>query len=32
MTFKVKLTEQADNDLRGIFEYIAYELLSPQSA
>ena len=32
MTFKVKLTEQAGNDLRGIYEYIAYELLSPESA
>lgn len=32
MTFKVKLTKQAENDLRSIFEYIAYELFSPQAA
>ena len=24
--------EQADTDLRGIFEYIAFELLSPENA
>ncbi len=27
MIFDVQISEQADNDLRGIFEYIAFELL-----
>ena len=26
------ITEQADADLRGIYEYIAFELLSPENA
>ncbi|WP_222434405.1 type II toxin-antitoxin system RelE/ParE family toxin [Rummeliibacillus sp. SL167] len=32
MSFEVKVTEQADNDLRGIFEYIAFELKSSGNA
>lgn len=29
MNFKIFLTEQADSDLRGIYEYIAFTLLEP---
>ena len=32
MSFRIVMTEQAANDLRGIFEYIAYELKSVQIA
>ncbi|MCR5250732.1 MAG: type II toxin-antitoxin system RelE/ParE family toxin [Lachnospiraceae bacterium] len=32
MKYDVILTEQAEKDLRGIFEYIAFELLSPENA
>lgn len=32
MKYDVTLTVQAENDLRGIFEYIAFELLSPENA
>lgn len=32
MTFEVELTEQADVDLRSIFEYIAFDLKSPGHA
>lgn len=32
MMFDVQISEQADNDLRGIFEYIAFELLAPENA
>ena len=32
MIFEIVISEQADFDLRGIFEYIAYELQSPQNA
>ena len=32
MNYEVKLSEQADSDLRGIFEYIAFELQSPENA
>ena len=32
MNYEVRLTTEAENDLRGIFEYIAFELLSPQNA
>ena len=32
MIYEVEVSEQADSDLRGIFEYIAYELQSPQNA
>lgn len=30
--YSVKITAQAEQDLRGVYEYIAYELQSPQSA
>ena len=30
--FDVYISEQADNDLRGIFEYIALELMAPENA
>ena len=32
MIYAVELSEQADSDLRGIFEYIAFELQSPENA
>ncbi|MDE5649125.1 MAG: type II toxin-antitoxin system RelE/ParE family toxin [Oscillospiraceae bacterium] len=32
MTYKIDISKQAQADLRGIYEYIAYNLLSPQSA
>lgn len=32
MIFTVEISEQADNDLRAIYEYIAFELLSPENA
>ena len=32
MNYEVKLSEQADSDIRGIFEYIAFELQSPENA
>ena len=32
MIYEVITTKQVDADLRGIFEYIAYELLSPDHA
>lgn len=32
MTFEIKISDQADADLRGIFEYIAFELQSPDNA
>ena len=32
MIYEVTTTEQADSDLRGIYEYIAFELLSPENA
>ena len=32
MSFRIVMTDQAANDLRGIFEYIAYELKSVQIA
>ncbi len=32
MTYEVTTTEQAESDLRGIYEYIAFELLSPENA
>ncbi len=31
MIFDVQISEQADRDLRGIFEYIAFDLLSPEN-
>ena len=32
MIYEVELSEQADSVLRGIFEYIAFELQSPENA
>jgi len=32
MIFEIKISNQADADLRGIYEYIAYELQSPDNA
>ena len=32
MIFRVKTSSQAEEDLQGIFEYIAFELLSPENA
>ena len=32
MIYEVITTDQADADLRGIYEYIAFELLSPDNA
>lgn len=32
MIYELITTDQADADVRGIFEYIAYELLSPDNA
>lgn len=32
MIYEIKITEQAEADLRGIYEYIAFELLSPDNA
>ncbi len=29
MTYKIQLTEQAKQDLRDIYEYIAFSLLAP---
>ncbi len=31
MIYKIDISKQAQADLRGIYEYIAYTLLSPQS-
>ena len=30
--YEIEVSEQADSDLRGIFEYIAFELQSPENA
>lgn len=32
MTYRVRISEQADADLRGIYEYIAFNLRSAQNA
>ena len=32
MIYEVIITDQADADLRGIYEYIAFDLLSPGNA
>lgn len=32
MIYEVEVSEQADSDLRGIFEYIAFELQTPEDA
>ena len=32
MIFEVEISDQAEADLRGIFEYIAFTLLAPENA
>ncbi len=32
MTYRIVITEKAKEDLRGIYEYIAFSLLSPSNA
>ena len=32
MIYKIRITDQADIDIRNIYEYIAFELRSPQNA
>lgn len=32
MIYEVEISKQAEADLRGIFEYIAYTLLAPKNA
>ena len=32
MIYKVEISDQADSDLRGIFEYITFELQSIENA
>lgn len=32
MTYQVKISKQAKTDLRDIYEYIAFTLLSPENA
>ena len=32
MIYKIKIKDQADVDIRNIYEYIAYELQSPENA
>ena len=32
MKYDVTFMEQAENNLRGIFEYIAFDLISPENA
>lgn len=32
MMYEVVVTNQAESDLKGIYEYIAFELLSPENA
>jgi plasmid stabilization system protein ParE len=32
LIFEIEISAQADNDLRNIYEYIAYELQSPENA
>ncbi|MDO5563840.1 MAG: type II toxin-antitoxin system RelE/ParE family toxin [Eubacteriales bacterium] len=32
MIFEIEFSEQAENDLRSIYEYIAFELQSPENA
>ena len=32
MSYEIRMTPQAQNDLRGIFEYIAFTSQSPQNA
>ena len=32
MIYAIKITAQAENDIRNIYEYIAYELQSPENS
>ncbi len=32
MKYKIEISEQADEDLRSIYEYIAFELQAPENA
>lgn len=32
MIYTIKITDQANNDIRNIYEYIAYELQSPKNS
>lgn len=32
MIYNIEITNQADKDIRKIYEYIAYELQSPENA
>ncbi|MCD8027103.1 MAG: type II toxin-antitoxin system RelE/ParE family toxin [Erysipelotrichaceae bacterium] len=32
MIYKIKISDQAEDDIRGIYEYIAYDLQSPLNA
>ena len=32
MVYRIEMSEQADTDLRNIYEYIAFELQSPENA
>lgn len=32
MIYEIEISEQAEADLRGIYEYIAFELLAPENA
>ena len=32
MTYRIEMTEQAETDLRDIFEYVAFSLLVPETA
>lgn len=32
MKYKIEISEQADKDLRSIYEYIAFELQAPENA
>ncbi len=32
MTYEVTITKRAEEDLRGIYEYIAFQLLAPDNA
>lgn len=32
MIYAIRVTDQAEHDIRNIYEYIAYELQSPEDA
>lgn len=32
MTYRIEMTDQAENDLREILEYVAFSLLAPDNA